>query len=51
MPARRPSPPPKSEVFRGKDLRIPNATPEQLAKALMSGGAKPRPETRPEKAK
>ena len=33
-------------VHKGKDLRIPNTTPEQLAKALMSGGAKPRPETR-----
>lgn len=31
---------------RGKDLRIPNTTPEELAKVLMSGGAKPRPETR-----
>ena len=46
MPATRPSSPPRSEAFRGKDLRIPNTTPEQLAKALMSGGAKPRPETR-----
>ena len=26
-------------VHKGKDLRIPNTTPEQLAKALMSGGA------------
>ena len=33
-------------VHRGKDLRIPNTMPEQLAKALMSGGAKPRPETK-----
>ena len=31
---------------RGKDLRIPNTTPEQLAKALLRGGARPRPETR-----
>ena len=29
-----------------KDLRIPNATPEQVAKALLSGGAAPRPETK-----
>ena len=29
-----------------KDLRIPNATPEQVARALMHGGAKPRLETR-----
>lgn len=51
MPTKRPSPSPRSEVFRGKDLRVPNTTPEQLAKALMSGGAKPRPETRREKSK
>ena len=31
---------------REKDLRIPNTTPEQLAKALLSGGAKPRAETK-----
>ena len=31
---------------REKDLRIPNTTPEQLAKVLLSGGAKPRPETK-----
>ena len=30
-------------VFRGKDLRIPDTTPEQLAKALLRGGAEPRP--------
>lgn len=29
-----------------RDLRIADATPEQVAKALMLGGAKPRPETR-----
>ena len=29
-------------VFRGKDLRIPDATPEQLARALLRGGAEPR---------
>lgn len=28
-------------VHRGKDLRIPNTTPEQLAKALLRGGARP----------
>ena len=37
-------------AHKGKDLRIPNTTPEQLAKALMSGGAKPRPETKRRKA-
>ena len=37
-------------VHKGKDLRIPNTTPEQLAKALMRGGAKPRPETKRQKA-
>ena len=31
---------------RVQDLRIPNTTPEQLAKALLRGGAKPRPETK-----
>ena len=31
---------------RGGDLRIPDATPEQVAKALLTGGAAPRPETR-----
>lgn len=29
--------------FRGKSLRIPDTTPEQLAKALLRGGAEPRP--------
>ena len=28
--------------FRGKDLRIPDTTPEHLAKALLRGGAEPR---------
>ena len=32
-----------------KDLQIRNTTPEQVAKALMSGGAKPRPETKKRK--
>ena len=36
----------EDDTHKGKDLRIPNTTPEQLAKALMSGGARPRPETR-----
>ena len=31
---------------RKADLRIPNTTPEQLAQSLLSGGAKPRPETK-----
>ena len=35
-----------STGYRGKDLRIPNTTPEQLAKVLLRGGARPRPETR-----
>ena len=34
-------------VHKDKDLRIPNTTPEELARAVLSGGAKPRPETRP----
>ena len=33
-------------AFRGKDLRIPDATPEQLARVLLRGGAEPRPQTR-----
>ena len=37
-------------VHKGKDLRIHNTTPEQLAKTLMSGGAKPRPETKRRKS-
>ena len=35
------APPPPS-----KDLRLANATPEQVAKALLRGGAAPRPETK-----
>ena len=35
---------------QGKDLRIQNTTPEELAKTLMSGGAKPRSETKGRKA-
>ena len=35
-----------SIVHRGKDLRIPNTTPEQLAKTLLRGGAQPMPETK-----
>ena len=37
-------------LHKGKDLRIPNTTPEHLAKALMSGGEKPRAETKKQKA-
>lgn len=37
-------------VHKDKDLRIPNATPEEVAKALLRGGAKPRPETKKRKA-
>ena len=39
-----------SIVHQDKDLRIPNATPEQVAKTLMSGGATPRPDTKRRKA-
>ena len=53
MTVRQPPPPRKpvpdstpSIVHRGKDLRIPNTTPEQLAKALLQGGAQPRLETK-----
>ena len=35
---------------QGKDFRIQNTTPEQLTKALMSGGAKPRAETKKRRA-
>lgn len=34
------------EQRKDDDLRIPNATPEEVAQALMQGGAKPRPETK-----
>ena len=34
------------EGNQGRDLRIPNATPEAVGQALMRGGAAPRPETR-----
>ena len=37
-------------VHRGKDLRIPNPTPEQLAMALLRGGSRPRPETKRQRA-
>lgn len=37
-------------VHKGKDLRIHNATPEDVAKVLLSGGAKPRSETKKKKA-
>ncbi|MCB2262425.1 MAG: hypothetical protein LGR52_05725 [Candidatus Thiosymbion ectosymbiont of Robbea hypermnestra] len=39
-----------STAPRGKDLRIPNTTPERLAKTLLRGGAEPRPETKRRKA-
>lgn len=32
--------------YQGKDLRIPNTTPEQLARVLLRGGADPRPKAR-----
>ena len=31
---------------KDKDLRIPNTTPERVARAWTQGGAKPRPETK-----
>ena len=40
-----------SIVQKDKDLRIPDATPERLAKSLMSGGAVPRPETKRAKSR
>ena len=39
-----------SDPAMGKDLRIADTTPERLAKSLLSGGAKPRPETKRRKA-
>ena len=39
---------PSPEVHRTRDLRI-NAPPEAVAKALLSGGAAPRYETRKKK--
>jgi len=38
---------PDHVVHKDKDLRIPNATVDDLMRAVTSGGAKPRPETRP----
>jgi|GEM_PF-5583421 len=35
-----------SPVHKRNDLRIPNTTPEQLAKKLLCGGAEPRSETK-----
>ena len=35
-----------NEQNQGRDLRIPNATPEAVGQALMRGGAAPRPETK-----
>ena len=43
---REPESPHPSIMHRGKDLRIPNTTPEKLAKTLLRGGAQPRLETR-----
>ena len=47
-----PGSPPSEDhiVHKDKDLRILNASPVRVAKALMSGGAKPRPETKRQKA-
>ena len=45
-PLRETDAPRRDIVHRGKDLRIPNTTPEQLAKTLLRGGARPRPETK-----
>ena len=39
-----------SVIHKDKDLRIPNATPEQVGRALMQGDAAPRPETKRRKA-
>ena len=36
---------------KDEDLRIPDATPEKVVRALMQGGAKPRPETKKPKAR
>lgn len=47
MAARKKMPDRLHIVHKDKDLRIPNATPQELARAVLSGGAKPRPETRP----
>lgn len=35
----------KDIVHKDKDLRIPGATPHDVARALLKGGAAPRPET------
>lgn len=40
---------PTNKQHQGRDLRIPNATPEAVGQALMRGGVAPRPETRREK--
>ena len=49
-PPRETAPPTPTIAHRGKDLRIRNTTPEQLAKALLQGGAQPRPETKRQQA-
>ena len=32
--------------YQGRDLRIPNTTPEQFAQVLLRGGAHPRPKAK-----
>ena len=44
-------PPPSWINNKDDDLHIPDATPKDVARALMQGGAKPRPETRITKSK
>ena len=46
MPKSQPAKP-KSDwiVHEDKDLRIPDATPEELAKRVLTGGARRRPES------
>lgn len=47
MPRRkRDAKPPPWIKHKDDDLRIPDVTPEEVARALMQAGAKPRPETR-----
>ncbi|MDD9997530.1 MAG: hypothetical protein OXQ89_07260 [Rhodospirillaceae bacterium] len=37
--------PPDGAAYRKKDLRIPDAPPEEVARALLSAGAPKRPAT------
>ena len=37
-------------VHKDKDLRIPNATPQDVARSLLKGGAPRRPGTAPKPA-